>query len=354
MRRKRVKNTINEPIAQSLGEFDLAAQFNFYRINFNEKQAKEFLLQYVSCEKKKKLIRKLNYVKLSCCWMARMLSNENKLPQKYIQSLDSYIENLNSEILKEKDTQLKIISTPPVTDKTDRVLSEAYGYMEDAIDTLFDTKGKNANSLTAKGMIALYGLNKKQCKYLSEKIESEHLKYLNMIETDEDIEEAYSFITKRQRKNIHKELTRLFDELEEASQHKERKRSKRNNKSVEEKAASLKFKEKAFVCSSVELKNLIGKNVMFIASDDKRALYKFTSKTGFDVRSSFITNIEKAERIISYGRGLEDCVKFVCSTTNTASLNNLEKHVRVSRNEVIELKNNEYRSTDKFCVIKVY
>lgn len=352
MRRRKAKLTIQEPIAQTLSEFELGLQYNFYRINFNEKQAKEFLLQYVSCEQKRKIIRKVNYLKLSCCWMARMLTNENKIPQKCVESLDSYIENIDKEYIKEKQPQLKIES---VVDKVDRTLNEAYGYMEDAIDVLFDTKGKNASVLSAKGMIAMYGLNKKQCKYLAEKIISEHIEYLNLIDKDEDVKEAYSFISKRQQKNIHKELMRLHNELDEASQHKERKRSKRkNNRTPEEKASVLKFKPKAFVCSSVDLKDLIGKTVMFIASDDKRALYRLVSKKGFDTRSSFITNIDSAERIISYGRGLEDCVKFVCSTKNTASLNNLEKHVRVSRRETVELKNNEYRSTDKFCVIKVY
>lgn len=353
MRRRREVETIKEPVEKTLSDFEVGLQFNWYRLNFNEKQAKEFLLEYAQTEKQRKLIRKISYVKLSKCWLARMLSNKNVVPDKYEESLNDYLSNLDKEVQAEKIHAQKIQLPIKTVDKRDRVLDEAYGYMEDAIDVLFESKGKDS-SLTAERLISIFNLNKKQCKSLSEDVESQHIHYLQMVENDEDAQEAYSFLTRPQRKNILKGLVKLKNELEGASQHKERKPRKIKEKSVDEKAGQLKFKETAFNCKSIDIKSLIGKKTMFVASDDKRTLFKFTSNKGFDVRSSFITNIDKAERIISYGKGLEECVCFVCSNSNPAVLNKMEKHVKVSRKEEVELKNNEYRSTDKFCVIKTY
>ena len=123
-------------------------------------------------------------------------------------------------------------------------------------------------------------------------------------------------------------------------------------KPVEELLRKLKFAKTAFDVSEIEMKHLIGKRIVYLASESKRTLIRLESKSGIETRSAFLTNIDKAEKIIVYGKNLEKAIRFVSKSTKELMAKKLSKHVIVRRYEPIEIKNNEYRSTDKFCVIQ--
>ena len=78
MRRKRKEsNVISEPKSKTLNDFETVLLFNWYRVNYNEKDAKRFLAEFTSCKIKKSIINSLSYVPLSHCWIARMVKNGN-------------------------------------------------------------------------------------------------------------------------------------------------------------------------------------------------------------------------------------------------------------------------------------
>ena len=123
-------------------------------------------------------------------------------------------------------------------------------------------------------------------------------------------------------------------------------------KPIEELIRKLKFSKTAFDASEIDMKHLIGKRVVYVASESKRTLIRLESKSGIETRSAFLTNIDKAEKIVLYGKNLEKAIRFIVKSKNELMAKKMSKHVVVRRHEPLELKNNEYRSTEKFCVIQ--
>jgi hypothetical protein len=355
MRKRKNVAVVREPESQIMDEWKLCHFYNWYRINYSEKDAKEFLLQYVTEDSTKSIIRKLSFIKLTYCWLARILTNNNQIPEKFEKDLQRYLNSLENELCIQKSYKLKLTEaefTPPPDRKSEREFDNALSYMNDQIDLMFDTKGKQ--TFSGDSIVSVFNLTKKHTKQLSEIIQKDHIYWLELAKEEEDVQEAYSFLTARQQKKIINQMKDICDSFNAASERKERKERKKKVRTPEEKVSKLKFKSKAFECKSVDLIKIIGAKLLYVVSDDKRALYQLTSERGFNTRSSFITNVDTATRIISYGKGLESCVSHICNTTNARTLKKLDKDVHVSRKEKVELKNNEYRSTDKFCAIKVF
>jgi len=353
MRRKRKNNNVSgEPVfSEEIKYFELAKHYNYYRTNFSEKDAKQFLIDYVSCQKKKSIINSQSYIPLSMCWTARMLSNNNKLPETVVSKFNAFIDNLKYE-------KRKVVvndALPPVSieKKNQNKINDAYSLLESMIDKLFDSKGKD--TISAEGVIMMYGLNKNHATSIAESLENEHIKDFREIADDEDLQEAYSFLTKRQQNLIFKNLKQLKEEFLSVKtvvdSDKKKKRAVKL-KPVAELIKNIKFKNEVYGLPSVEIKHLLGKRVAYLVSDVKRTIIRLESKSGFETRSSFLINVDSAEKIIVYGKNQESAATYLASAKNEKAAKDLKKHVQVRRFEPIEIKNNEYRTTDKFCVIK--
>ena len=352
MRRKRKKGTtLSEPTSLELSEFDVQRQYNFYRQNFNEKDAKQFLLNYATSETQRRKINSQSYLPFSFCWCARLISNGNILPENFVQSLDSFIENLKKET---KSAKVEIILHRASSEvRSHRRTMDAYHYVETQIDELMDSKGKK--EISAESAITIYELNKFQSTSIAEMLETDHLHDFHELSTDAELQEGYSFLTKKQQNFVFKNLKKLKDEFLSVktvqTSEKKKKRTVRL-KPVEELLRNLKFTKTAFDVSEIEMKYLIGKRIVYLASESKRTLIRLESKSGIETRSAFLTNIDKAEKIVVYGKNLEKAIRFVSKSNKELMAKKLSKHVIVRRYEPIEIKNNEYRSTEKFCVIQ--
>lgn len=203
----------------------------------------------------------------------------------------------------------------------------------------------------------MYGLSKSNTQVLAENLEQDHLRDLRNIPNDEDLQEGYSFLTKRQLNIIFKNLKQVKEELLSVknivtSENKKTRAIKL--KPISEIIKNIKFKNEVYGLSTVEIKHLLGKRVAYVVSDAKRTILRLESKSGFDARSSFLTNVDSAEKIIVYGRYQESAAIYLAKAKTEKDAKNLKKHIRVRRYEPIEIKNNEYRTTDKFCVIQNY
>ena len=354
MRRKRKEsNVISEPKSKTLNDFETVLLFNWYRVNYNEKDAKRFLAEFTSCKIKKSIINNLSYVPLSHCWIARMVKNGNIVPKKCLENVEKYINSLEKETkIPQKNNLFKVSAEEKNKNKT----LDAYSYLENLIDKLFDSKGKV--EVKSEPVITMYNLNKSQASLIADYIENDHLKDLRDISTDTEIQEGYSFLTKRQQNLIYKNLKNLKDEFLSVRNvvDKERKRKVRavRIKPIEERISKLKFRKSVFKIDQIDMKHLIGKRVLYVASEDKRTLIRMESKSGFDTRSSFLINVDSAERFVIYGTNLEKGVEYISKAKNEKLAKKINKHIIVRRKEQIEIKNNEYRSTDKFCVIQGY
>ena len=338
---------------EQLSEFDIARYYNYYRINYTEKDARNFLCEFVKSTKKQAIINSQSYIPLAYGWLARIITNGNKVPVEYVDKLNHYIESIKLQKRKvEKPTLLPTISAER---KNKNKENDAYSFLETLIDKLYDTKGKH--TISAESTILMYGLSKSNTQVLAENLEQDHLRDLRNIPNDEDLQEGYSFLTKRQLNIIFKNLKQVKEELLSVknivtSENKKTRAIKL--KPISEIIKNIKFKNEVYGLSTVEIKHLLGKRVAYVVSDAKRTMLRLESKSGFDARSSFLTNVDSAEKIIVYGRYQESAAIYLAKAKTEKDAKNLKKHIRVRRYEPIEIKNNEYRTTDKFCVIQNY
>jgi hypothetical protein len=282
-----------------------------------------------------------------------LISNGNTLPEELVRRLDSFIEKLQKEVRPTKKVEAVVrVSTER---KNENRTYDAYAYLENQIEELFDSKGKK--EITAQSILTIYELNKSQSTEIAEMLEKDHLNDLRHIQSDEEIKEAYSFLTRRQQNLIFKNLKQVKEELlsvkSVVTEQKKKKRSVRL-KPVEELIRKLKFSTSVFEFPQVDMKHLIGKRVVYLASQEKRTLIRLESKSGIETRSAFLTNIDRAEKIVVYGKNLESAIRYLSKSKHELMAKKLSKHVIVRRMEEIELKNNEYRSTDKFCVFQAF
>ena len=93
-RRKRKQQiTPSEPSQLNMSDFDIMRSYNWYRQNYNEKDARRFLLEYIQCAKKRAAVNSQSYIPLSVCWSARLIANGNTLPSSVVSHVEKYIES---------------------------------------------------------------------------------------------------------------------------------------------------------------------------------------------------------------------------------------------------------------------
>ena len=207
-------------------------------------------------------------------------------------------------------------------------------------------------------IIEIYQLNRSQALELAEEVYTSHIQDLEQLSKDKDLQEAYSFLTKRQQSLIHKNLKNFRKELESVKNEKVENSKKKVRrvriKPIEEQLAKLKFISKVFEnVEQINMKHILEKKVLYLVSEEKRSLIRLESAKGFEIRSAFLTNIDKAERYIIYGKELEAAAKLLkVPKKDSRVMKTFKGYANVRRVDEIELKNNEYRSTDKFCVVQ--
>ena len=125
-------------------------------------------------------------------------------------------------------------------------------------------------------------------------------------------------------------------------------------KPIEEVIAKLKFKPVVFEnVSQINMKHLLEKKVLYLASEEKRTLLRLEAPAGFEVRNAFLTNVQSIQKIVLYGRNLEKAARLLQGAKKEKDVKKtLAGRVTVRRYEDVELKNNEYRSTDKFTIVQ--
>lgn len=353
-RSRKNTNELTEPFStKEISGYDLLHSYNFYRSHFTEKDAKTFLMDYTSSKDKKAIINSLSHIPLYYCWTARMIQNGNKLPSENVEKLNNFINNLKKE---ERTKKVNVIDFSVSAEKrNENKIYDAYAFLETLIDKLFDSKGKQ--EISAESVIVTFDLNKSQAASIAEMLEDDHIKDFRKISTDTEIQEGYAFLTKKQQNLVFKILKTVKQEflsLKTVSSSTTKKKRAVRLKSISEQIKNIKFKDKVFQTPSIDLKHLVGKRVIYIASDDKRSLFRLESKSGFEIRSSFLTNVDEIQKLIVYGKNLEVAVSYLASAKNETVAKKIKQNVQIRRFDNIEVKNNEYRTTDKFCVIQGY
>ena len=299
MRRKRKQqNTITEPTQLNMNDFDIMRFYNWYRQNYNEKDARRFLLEYIQCSKKRAAVNSQSYIPLSVCWGARLITNGNTLPSSVVSHVERYIESAQP---RKKIIAERLVPIVSAEEKNRRIVAKAYAYASELIEKLYDSKGKE--EISATPIIEIYQLNRSQSLVLAEEIYSAHIQDLEQLSKDEDLQEAYSFLTKRQQNLIHKNLKNFYKELQsvknEVVENSKKKVRKIRIKPIEEQLANLKFIPKVFEnVEQINMKHILEKKVLYLVSEEKRSLIRLESAKGFEIRSAFLTNNDKAERYI--------------------------------------------------------
>lgn len=353
-RRRKNQQTIIEPSEKIMSDSEVLHSFNWYRTNYNEKDARQFLLDFIQDQERRKAIDSQSYIPFSYCWTARLISNGNTLPESVVKRLESYIHTTKH---RKRKVSVSLIPTVSAEQKSARIVSSAYCFLEEKVSTLYDKKGKE--EISAESVLSIYNLNRSQAAELAEELEKNHIRDLREIAKDEDLKEAYSFLTKRQQNLIFNNLKKVKQELlsvkNVASEtNKKKKVRKIRIKPIEEVIAKLKFKPVVFEnVSQINMKHLLEKKVLYLASEEKRTLLRLEAPAGFEVRNAFLTNVQSIQKIVLYGRNLEKAARLLQGAKKEKDVKKtLAGRVTVRRYEDVELKNNEYRSTDKFTIVQ--
>ena len=150
-RRRKQEMSIREPESLVLSEFDVLHKYNWYRQNFTDKDAKQFLINYARTESQRKNINSQSYLPFSYCWCARLISNGNTLPEELVRRLDSFIEKLQKEVRPTKKTEIVVrVSTEQRNGKR---TYDAYAYL-DALCTAVVAAGAGCCWHAAGGILA--------------------------------------------------------------------------------------------------------------------------------------------------------------------------------------------------------
>ena len=137
-----------------------------------------------------------------------MISNGNTLPESVVKRLESYIHTTK---YRKRKVSVSLIPTVSAEQKSARIVSSAYCFSEEKVSTLYDKKGKE--EISAESVLLIYNLNRSQAAELAEELEKNHIRGPREIAKDEDLKEAYSFLTKRQQNLIFNNLKKVKQEL---------------------------------------------------------------------------------------------------------------------------------------------
>lgn len=138
-----------------------------------------------------------------------MISNGNKLPEHLVLKLNNFVDSLKLE--KRKVVKLDTLPTPSIEKKNEIRINDAYSFLESLIEKLYDSRGNS--EVNAEPVLVMYNLNKSQATTIADQLEKNYIQDYRTLTDDEDLQEGYSFLTKRQQNLIYKNLKKLKEEF---------------------------------------------------------------------------------------------------------------------------------------------
>jgi hypothetical protein len=302
---------------EDVTESELGTAYNWYNSIYNSDHAKEFVIEYLRDIKfDKKTIRLLNQVKSyelrTIGWNCRILRLGGTIPPAYKERMWSKIEKLTKNLEDIKEEQVAEKPAIDIQARIDEKVSDYNGEIEGEIDDFLNA-GKSEFNIRdwlrnneIKPMIAQRIADHFKPLY------SELFDAINNSKNDEQLKEAYKFIKKpalKQYLEFVKDIIAACETRVVAAKA-TRKPRKKKEKPAATIVAKMKFKDKDGDYTSINPKEIVGANQLWVFNTKYRMLGVFnamgpvglnvkgTTIIGFDEKTSIAKKLRKPDVII--------------------------------------------------------
>lgn len=304
------KSMGDEPtVNENSTNIEMIVAFNWYNYMTTRKDVVKWLLEYVSKDQAKHISKlKETYISKTCCYIARLILNENSVPDYCKKSLTDHIDHLMTmEIIKVDTNKVEIVKSYKETkgDLSIAEIDEAY----DKLDEDFSTY----NYLSENDVPKIYCAS----------IESYYNPVLAEIDAviegkDKELKEGYKCYSKPQLKKMKKYLEAILADVSRYSDNKKAARKPRKPKKLSSEAILKHFKfcqedtENQIV--SIDPERILNASELFTYNVKYKVLTKFVAKKGekLKVHRSAITNYDekesKSKRVGRKGKALIETV----------------------------------------------
>jgi RecG-like helicase len=297
--------TVNE----NSTNIEMILAFNWYNYMTSRKDVIKWLLEYVSEDEASHISKlKESYINKTCCYIARLILNENKVPDYCKESLQNHIGHLMStEVIKVDTTKVEVVKAYKET-KGDLAIAE----IDEAYDKL-DSEFSTYNYLSQNDVPKVYCAS----------IESYYTPLLAeldavLIGKDKELKEGYACYSKPQLKKMKKYIEDILSDVSRYSDNKKTARKPRKPKKISSETILKHLKyckedtENQIV--SIDPERILNASELFTYNVKYKVLTKFVAKKGekLKVHRSAITNFDekqsKSKRVGRKGKAVIETI----------------------------------------------
>jgi hypothetical protein len=286
--------------------------YNWYNVMCDVDEAREYLEEYLTLKNRKndlKAVKRVpnNYLPLTICWIARMLSRGAILPEKSIEFFENkfdHVINLSIEREEPDDKKAnveKVTIQDRIKEKISNMIAEIEGYV-DARDESFD-------------MYAFLQSNEFPAKYASS-----ISKFYEPIAEEIELAvqgkvEGYTNYSKKELKSLHSSYKKLVEDANRygSVQKKVRKTRAKKTQSIDKKLKFFKYKveDQQLRLASIKPEDIIGAQELWCYNIQNKTLsvYRALDRAGLDIKRSSITKYDEKTSVSKrIGRKTEEVI----------------------------------------------
>jgi hypothetical protein len=308
---------IQEPTLDHLAEskdlvWDLHKAVNWYRCNPTSKQKeKKWVLEYVKTVLGKDEVdsysngTSFQYDFLGpYCRVASRLSSDISLPITFKETIDSRLASIKrktaSKKAQKKEKQETTIPKKSIQERIAEQVSEYIGEIEVQQDKFIDDLlSKEKNTFVMESWLKGREVKSVQARLIAKWYEDRVIpEILESLEGKcPQLNEAYSYLTKPQKKKYYKFLQGIVNDCMQSAQSSPRKARRKKVKTPEQLTSKVKYEKenKEFGLTSVSPSSIIGASKLIVFNTKYRqlSLYETLDPAGFIIKGTTIQNFSK-------------------------------------------------------------
>lgn len=283
---------LREPILlKGYTDDDLLSVINWYSSNKTKNDAKSYLIDYFKKNESEdfiSFIRHINnkQIKSNIAWLVRILELSGFIKEDLINRIEAY----KTDLYQLYYNQIKIKENKKSFFNTEPILQEYISEIEYNIDSLINNESIfNFEDFISKKKIKPFYL-----KQISEFYQNGLLKELNNEEKDEQLEEAYNFLSDIKRQQLIYFVKNIISNCNKSIKLNKPFRSKKKKViNVLDRVSKFKYLNSFEGLNSLHPSNILNAQEILIYDTKQRRLNVYISfDTGFDVKSSKIMNFD--------------------------------------------------------------
>lgn len=299
----------------------LSNAYNWYNQMCDADEAREYLNTYLASHNRKADIKSLkrvpdNHLPRTCCWIARMLSNGVEMTDKSKNFFEDRLKTAYNHCTVENiegETPAMASSKINIQDRITDKVNDFIGSIEHLIDTggsfsVYDTMQKEEFPAKFANRVVNY----------YQPVVDEYK--LLIKGTDKDLNEGYSHLTAKQKKEKLSLFQQIIDDATRygSNMKKMRKPRKKRPQSLDKKLKHFKYKveDTSLKIASCNPADIIGAQEVWTYNISQKQLtvLRAIDRGGLDIKRSSIVNFDEKSSVTKRaGRNTDDTIKSVTS-----------------------------------------